>query len=254
MGEMETKISQDVQEYLETIYKLAPNGRPVGVTEIATYMKVAPPRVVAMLLKLARDGYVNLSESQEATLTDSGRVIGMKMNRKHRLLEVFLQNVLGIGKERVHNEACEMEQSLSDDAEVALCRYLGHPDNCPDDNKPIQPCDMPFASCEECMANKGKGMGEVGKRRENLVSISDLKEREIGKVTFIRGDSKVIRRLLDMGITTGTPLHVIKAAPFGGPVEVAVRGSKLVLGRDIASDVFVDAGRAEVKKNGETAG
>lgn len=84
-------------------------------------------------------------------------------------------------------------------------------------------------------------MEEVGKRNENLISILDLNEHKKGRVSFIRGDHKVIRRLLDMGITIGAIISVIKVAPLGGPVEVAVRGSKLALGRDIASNVFIEA-------------
>jgi DtxR family transcriptional regulator, Mn-dependent transcriptional regulator len=176
----------------------------------------------------------------------------MKMNRRHRLLEYFLQNVLHIGRDRVHEQACEMEHSLNDETEVALCRYLGHPGECPDDHKPIQPCDLACSSCEDCMAMKANGIEQVGKRNANLIPVTDLKEHEEGRVAFIRGDSKVLRRLLDMGITTNTPVHVVKSAPFGGPVAVAVRGSKLVLGRDIASDVFVEVanGGTGVKSNG----
>ena len=146
-----------------------------------------------------------------------------------------------------------MEHTLSDDAETALCRFVGHPDKCPDDCQPIPPCDLPFASCEDCLKNRVDGLAEVGKRRENLTAVADLKEHEEGKVVFVRADSKVLRRLLDMGITTGTPLHVIKSAPFGGPVEVAVRGSKLALGRDIAADVFVEVKKASNEEKNEQA-
>ena len=95
---------------------------------------------------------------------------------------------------------------------------------------------------------RAKGMEQVGRRNANLTSIADLKEHAEGRVAFIRGDNRVLRRLLDMGITTNTIIHIIKSAPFGGPVEIAVRGSKLALGREIASDVFV-----ETTRNGEGA-
>ena len=242
---MDEKITQTTQEYLETIYKLKKNGGPVSVAEIADYMKTPPLKVNDELKKLEAKDYVKFFSSQGVTLTDSGSIIGRKMNRKHRLLESLLHNVLKIGNDIVHQEACEMEHSLSDQTETALCQFLGHPDKCPD-GQPIQPCDLPFASCEECMAMRAKGMEQVGRRNANLTSLADLKEHEEGRVAFIRADSRVLRRLLDMGITTNTTVHIIKSAPFGGPVELAVRGSKLALGRDIASDVFV-----ETNKNGE---
>lgn len=240
---MVEKISPEIQEYMETICKLRKNGTPVGVNEIAAYLKIVPSTVTAVVNRLVRGGYVTYSP-EGVMPTDAGLKLGLKMNRKHRLLESFLYNVLKIGKDRVHGEACEMEHSLSDNAEAALCRFVGHPDTCPDDCQPIPPCDLPFASCEDCMKSRVDGLEQVGKRKENLVAVADLKEHDEGRVVFVRGDSKVLRRLLDMGITTGTPLHIIKSAPFGGPVEVAVRGSKLALGRDIAADVFVEAIKA----------
>jgi DtxR family Mn-dependent transcriptional regulator len=132
-----------------------------------------------------------------------------------------------------------MEHSLSDDAERAQCQVLDHPDKCPDDSV-IPACDLKFTTCEECMKRKEEEVNEVGKRNENLIPIMELKNHQKGKVSFIRGDYKVIRRLLDMGITIGAFISVIKIAPLSGPVEVAIRGSKLAIGRDIACNVFVE--------------
>ena len=90
------------------------------------------------------------------------------------------------------------------------------------------------------MKRRGEGLAQVGRRSENLVAVADLKEKDTGKIAFIRGGSKKLRRLLDMGLTPSTPICVVRAAPFGGPVEIAVRGSRLALGRGIATDVFVE--------------
>jgi DtxR family Mn-dependent transcriptional regulator len=143
--------------------------------------------------------------------------------------------------DRVHDEACEMEHTLSDEAEESLCRYLNHPSKCPDDDKIIPACNLPFSNCEECIAVHEKGQEEVGKRNQNLVSICTLKEGEQGKVSFIRGEHKVLQRLLDMGLTPGTSLSIVRIAPLKGPIEVCVRGAKVALGQDIASNVFVDS-------------
>lgn len=233
-------ISKNVQEYLETLYTLTRNGQKASVTEVSERMKIAPGSVTEMLKKLADRGYVQYSPYRGATLSAAGLKIGAKMSRKHRLLERFLHDVLKIGKDKVHLQACEMEHSLSDEAETALCQFLGHPSECPDDSKPIQPCDLPVSSCEECLRRQGTGMEQVGKREQNLISITELKEHETGRVAFIRGGHKMLRRLLDMGVTPNITVSVIRAAPLGGPVELAVRGSKLAIGRGIASNVFVE--------------
>jgi DtxR family Mn-dependent transcriptional regulator len=132
-----------------------------------------------------------------------------------------------------------MEHSLSDEAERAMCQVLEYPDKCPGDSV-IPACDLKFTSCDECMNRREEEVNEVGKRNENLIPIMDLKDHQKGKVSFIRGDYKVIRRLLDMGITIGAFISVVKIAPLSGPVEVAIRGSKLAIGRDIACNVFVE--------------
>lgn len=85
-----------------------------------------------------------------------------------------------------------------------------------------------------------KCIEKVGRQDQDLISIINLKDRQKGKVSSIQGDHKIIRRLLDMGITIGAIIRVIKIAPLNGPVEVAVRGSKLALGRDIATNVLVE--------------
>ncbi len=238
---MNETISVNVQEYLETIYLLTRNGNKIAtVKAISEHLKVAPASVTEMVQRLAEKGYVNYSPYHGAVLTDAGLKIGSRMSRKHRLLERFLHDVLKIGRETVHRQACEMEHSLSDEAEVALCQLLKHPNTCPDDGKPIQPCDLMVSSCEECLKRRGEGLAQVGRRSENLIAVADLKEKDTGKIAFIRGGSKKLRRLLDMGLTPSTPICVVRAAPFGGPVEIAVRGSRLALGRGIATDVFVE--------------
>ena len=162
------------------------------------------------------------------------------MARKHRLLERFLHDILKINKIKVHEQACEMEHSLSDDAEESLCRFLKHPDSCPDDGKIIPPCDLQIGSCAECIQLHSRGLEEVGKHDQNLVSIGKLKQDQCGKISFIRGGHNVLQRLLDMGLTPGTKIRVLRVAPLGGPVELSVRSSKLALGKGIASKVFVD--------------
>ncbi|MFH1087209.1 MAG: metal-dependent transcriptional regulator [Chloroflexota bacterium] len=235
-------MNRTTEEYLEALYTLTQDGKAAGTSELSRRLKVTPASVTEMLKKLADAGLADYSSYQGATLTPEGFRIGEKMARRHRLLERFLHNVLKVGKDKVHPQACEMEHGLSDETERAFCAMLKQPARCPDDEKIIPPCDLQFSSCDECQEWNGKNLEEVGKRRANLVSITALKERQEGTVAFIRGDSKVLRRLLDIGLTPGTRISVTRVAPLKGPVEIAVRGSRLALGEEIASNVFIDGG------------
>jgi DtxR family Mn-dependent transcriptional regulator len=236
--------SKSIEDYLKALYVLSTNGKSVSTTGIAEHFKIAPASVTEMLGKLSEKGYVEYSPYHGASLTKKGLQLAEKVTRKHRLLERFLHDVLRIKNDKVHEEACEMEHALSDEAEESLCRYLKHPDRCPDDNKIIPACGLPFSSCEECIALHEKGLEEVGKRdMHNLVSVCALKEGDEGAVSFIRGEHKVLQRLLDMGLTPGTNLSIVRVAPLKGPIEVCVRGSKVALGQDIASNVFVSSSK-----------
>ncbi len=233
--------SKSLEDYLKAIYILSRNGKSTSTTEIAEHFKIAPASVTEMLQKLANKGYVRYSPYRGAHLTRKGFQVAEKVTRKHRLLERFLHDILRIREDRVHSEACEMEHALSDEAEESLCRFLKHPDRCPDDDKIIPACDLPFSTCEECVELHKKDLEESGKRELIPVSIDQLKKGERGKVSFIRGEHKVLQRLSDMGLTPGTEVTVVKSAPFHGPLEILVRGSRLALGRGMTEIIFVEA-------------
>ncbi len=239
----QAKESKNIEEYMEALYSLTRNGNKASTSEISQRLNVAPPSVTEMLKKLEKKGYVEYSAYRGTSLTAEGLKLGEKVTRKHRLLERFLYDILHIGKDKVHAQACEMEHALSDDAEESLCRFLKHPDKCPDDGETIPACNLPFSTCEECVEMHKKGLEEVGKRQQNLVPICNLKTGVSAKISFIRGEHRVLQRLLDMGLTPGTSIKMERIAPLKGPVEVCVRGSKIALGQDIAANVFVEIHR-----------
>jgi DtxR family Mn-dependent transcriptional regulator len=87
---------------------------------------------------------------------------------------------------------------------------------------------------------------------KRVVPLTTLRDGETGIITSIkagygrgrrRGGFGVEKRLMDMGLTPGTKVTVIKSAPFHGPLEILVRGSRLALGRGIAEKIFVEVER-----------
>lgn len=232
-------MSISTEEYLEALYSLT-SAEPATTSSISRKLHIAPASVTEMMQKLADEGYVNYKPYQGVTLTSKGFEIAEKMTRKHRLLERFLHDVLHIGNDKVHKEACELEHGLSDETARALCQTLKAPDKCPDDGKVIPACDLGFSSCDECRKWGRDSIENIGKRKANVVSMSALKENQEGLISFIRGDNKVLRRLLDLGLTPGTRIKVSRVAPLKGPMEIACRGSRLALGDEVACNVFVE--------------
>jgi DtxR family Mn-dependent transcriptional regulator len=80
--------------------------------------------------------------------------------------------------------------------------------------------------------------------KKHEVALTTLKKEETGTVSSIKaghGQGRVFeKRLMDMGLTPGTRIRVVKSAPFHGPVEIHVRGSRLALGRGMAERIFVE--------------
>lgn len=142
-------ISENIEEYLETIYKKSQTDM-AKTTEISKDLGIAPGSVTQMLKKLEEEGYVNYYQYKGVKLTDKGYKIARSIVRKHRLLETFLYNTLGIDIEDLHEQACAMEHSLSDEAERKLCQLLEYPDECPDDHNIIPICDLNIQTCYEC--------------------------------------------------------------------------------------------------------
>jgi DtxR family transcriptional regulator, Mn-dependent transcriptional regulator len=233
-------MSNSTEEYLEAIYNLTQNGEPATTSAISRRLKVAPASATEMLRKLADEEFVNYSPYQGVTLTAKGLGIGERITRKHRLLERFLHDTLKIGNDKVHAEACAMEHSLSDEAERALCQTLKVPDQCPDDEKLIPPCNLDFSNCQECKESEKESFESIRRRKENVIALSGLKENQEATIAFVRGENRVLRRLFHMGLTPGTKVTVSRIAPFKGPVEIAVRGCKLALGDQIARNIFVE--------------
>jgi DtxR family Mn-dependent transcriptional regulator len=231
---------RSTEDYLKAIYDLSQDGQPVSTTDISRTLKIAPASVTEMLKKLAEKGYITHSPYHGTRLTTNGKRTAENIIRKHRLLERFLYDVLKVDKTQVHDQACGMEHSLSDDAAESLCRFLRHPETCPDNGKIIPPCDLEIGSCAECLELHRKGLEENGKNSQNRIAVSSLEQGQCGKISLIRGGYKMLQRLGNMGLEPGIKIRAVKVSPPTGPVEVTVGDSKVVLGKGVASKVFVD--------------
>lgn len=235
---MSTKdISENIEEYLEVLYKEGKNKNHVSTTTISKNLNIAPGSVTQMLKKLEQLGYIEYIPYKGAILTDNGLSVSQKITRKHRILERFLKDILKIKEENVHLEACAMEHALSDEAEKALCHMLKYPDVCPD-NHLIPPCNFDFENCEECTQNT-KDITEVGLRNENLLNIIDLAPKQKGIVLFIRGDEETLTKILSQGITIGTEILLNEKDETSKNINILVNYKQKILKPEIANNIFI---------------
>ena len=228
---------QQSEEYIEAMLDLSKGGGPVKTTDISRRLGVSPASVTEAVQRLYREGMVSYTPYRGVTLSEKGMVAARKIKRKHRLLEVFLTKVLRMNRSSAHDEACRLEHALSDEAERALCQSLRGPGSCPDGDA-IPPCQLAVDSCEACIRRKVPAPIRPGKEALPLTSLPQNQKR---KVVFVRGGKGVVKRLCELGLTPGTPVSLLRAAPMSGPVEIRVRGCDLALGRGIADKIFVEA-------------
>jgi DtxR family Mn-dependent transcriptional regulator len=232
------EISENVEEYLETIYKKSLADSMAKTTEISKDLGIAPGSVTQMLKKLESDGYVTYYQYKGVKLTDKGYKIARSIVRKHRILETFLYETLNINIEDLHEQACAMEHSLSDEAERKLCQLLDYPNQCPDDHNIIPVCDLNIPTCYEC--SKISNIEEIPRRIENLIAISDMRPQQVGKIKFIRGSNETLQELLDLNITLESEITMINSTPLNGPVKILVDGKDVLLDKNLSYDAFVD--------------
>src|SRR6266571_2562807 len=109
----EEALTATVEEYLETIYNMVAEQEVVIGARLAEKFQVAPPTVTEMLKRLVRDGYVQMDQKRQVSLTEAGNQAAEAVLRRHRLTERFLVDMLGMQWHQVHEEACRLEHFIS---------------------------------------------------------------------------------------------------------------------------------------------
>ena len=147
-------------------------------------MGVTPASVTEMMQTLGGHGLCQLREVPWRHPDPQGERIGAKIKRKHRLMERFLVDVIGLDKAESHKEACSLEHTLSDESEKRICQMMNNPKTCPDGD-PIPACDQ---DCRMCISEPSIPLTEVGKGE--MAVITHLRCEDTGKM----------RRVIAMGL------------------------------------------------------
>src|SRR4051812_45174174 len=121
--------SSTVENYVKQLYveQQASTDRLVSMGRLASAMGVVPGTVTTMVKALADAGLVTYEPRGGARLTPGGERLALHVLRRHRLVELFLGKVLGLGWSEVHAEAEELEHAISDKVLNHMDAVLGHP-------------------------------------------------------------------------------------------------------------------------------
>ena len=140
------------EEYLQTMFWLEEAGLPITGANIARAMQLSAPTVHEMVGRLETDGYVRRNENKSLEFTESGHDHATAIVRRHRLIERFLTDVLGIPWHEVHEEAERLEHAMSPVLEERMLAAIGDAKTCPHGHPIVEGAreeGVPLADVEE---------------------------------------------------------------------------------------------------------
>ena len=223
------------EEYLQIIYWLMEAELPITGANIARAMRLSPPTVHEMLGRLEQDGYVTRDADRSLRFTPSGLEQAEAIVGRHRLIERFLTDVVGIAWDDVHEEAERLEHAMSPAFEEWMIRAVGDAKTCPHGH-PIEPGKripgVPLADVE------------VGAEVEVLRFENEAEDllhylKSIGMAPGLKGtlaesngDEVVVRHNGDSVAVTRSVAETVSVRADPSPPPRTALPEQLVLGKD----------------------
>lgn len=219
--------SKSNEDYLKAIYLIQEqqNGQPVSTSSLASRLGVANASVTGMLKRFAAEDpkLVEYEPYSGVTLTKAGEKMALEVIRHHRLLESYLNKMLGYSWDEVHEEAERLEHVISEEMEERLAIALGDPITDPHGD-PIPDREGNFHQPVY----------------QTLTDIPNGQHAEIRRV--VSQEPEMLRYLTELGLVLSAQIEIVSKAPFNGPITLRVIGSQastLALGRELAEKIFV---------------
>lgn len=211
-----------IEDYLSAIYKYQDRDGKIKPNLIAEKLGISNAAVTDMLRKLSKEKYVNYEKYKSINLTEKGKAYAQNMVRRHRIWEVFLNQIVGMPWDKVHDEAHRLEHSSSDDLINRMEEMLEFPE--------YDPHGDPIPSKE----------GKVPKLKKNI-SLTLLKGGEKGKVIRVNDfDEGFLVYIADIGIALNELIEMKAVRDFDKSMLISVRGKEWNISRELAENVFVE--------------
>ncbi|MGE3806851.1 MAG: metal-dependent transcriptional regulator [Gemmataceae bacterium] len=210
---MRDEPTRAVQDYLKAIHSLGGAEKMVTPLDIASRLNVRAPSVTGMLKRLSEAGLISYESGKGASLTERGVTEARRVIRRHRLVELFLNQVLGLDWSEVDAEAEALEHAISPRLEQAIAEHLGEPVE--------DPHGHPIPTRE----------GTITRRK-----LQPLTEFGVGVDVLVReardDNPDRLRRWQEQGLLPGTVVHIVSYQPLDHLYEVRVGDRLLTLGRE----------------------
>jgi DtxR family Mn-dependent transcriptional regulator len=222
---MRENLTQSIEDYLKAIYELTLLEGKASTTQLAEYLEVTPASVTGMVQKLAATDppLLEYTKHHGVELTLEGERVALEIVRHHRLLEMFLHQILGYPWDEVHEEADRLEHVISEEFEERIAEALGNPARDPHgDPIPTRDFTLPDVS--------GTLLGE-------------LEPGQRARITRVRDtDPELLRYLSGLGLEPPVEVEVTDFTPFDENVHLKVAGKpeSVVLGPRITGQIYVE--------------
>jgi DtxR family Mn-dependent transcriptional regulator len=214
--------SEVVARYLEAIHYMEVEGEIVRSARLADWLGVSRPTVTIALRRMTRDGMVRLNSRKEIDLTDRGREAAAAIVRRHRIMERWLTDALGLDWVVADEEAARLEHAVSEVVEQALWRKLGEPTTCPHGNPIPGISDLDAREVQLSSLDQG--------RRAAISRISEVAEREAPVLLGYLADRHLVPR---------AQLEVVEVDPVGKTLRLRIKRQDCTLSYETAGKVWV---------------
>jgi len=214
--------SEVISRYLEAIYYIWSEGETPRSARLADWLGVSRPTVTVALRRMTRDGMVRMNGRKEIELTAAGRREAEAIVRRHRIMERWLTDVLGLDWVVADAEAARLEHAVSEVVERRLYEALGRPRTCPHGN-PI-PGHTRASPRERRLATLAAGA------RAAISRVSEVAERE----------APLLLAYLDQrGLTPGRAIDVVEVDEIGRTIRIRAGKREVTLSHDTAAKLWV---------------
>jgi DtxR family Mn-dependent transcriptional regulator len=131
MADVHDHATDAEEEYLQVLFWLFEAGLPMTAANVGRAMRLSAPTVSEMVGRLERDGYVTRDASKAIQFTDSGREHAEQIVSRHRLIERYLTDIVGVPWDDVHEEAERLEHAMSPRFEAYVRKSVANATTCP---------------------------------------------------------------------------------------------------------------------------
>lgn len=211
------------ENYLIAIRTLDNEGEQPTLARVAVQCGVTPPTMGEAARRLERDGLIHIEPRKFVELTPTGQELADRLLRRHRLLERWLTDGLGLDWATAHEEAHRLEHAVSPLVEERIAASMNYPGTCPHGN-PIRPSDD-----EPPIKLVSLGELEVG-HEVHLWRISEIAEDNHELLTFYETH----------GLMPGARLCIRDRGPLHGPLTVEVDGHMVTMSPEAAAYLWIE--------------